>query len=107
MDIKKGKLLQLKDIVHITPNLIEKLRIKSKSDHPAYKNILNSLSNEQWIDTLKGSDTIGTNMPSDTFSYITKDKLGISISVPHVLGDHMELEIKLSDIKEVMRDDIK
>ena len=32
------------------------------------------------------------------FSYLTKDSLGISISVGHATGDHAEFEIKYQDI---------
>jgi hypothetical protein len=35
---------------------------------------------------------------NNIFSYFTKDSLGISISFPHVYGDHLEFEFKYQDI---------
>ena len=40
----------------------------------------------------EAADIIGPDNYLDIFSYLTPDRLGISISVPNYLGDHAELE---------------
>ena len=73
-----------------------------KSD---YNGILDELSNEDLIKKFSEADSldnIGTENQSDTFSYLTNDSLGISVSVPHALGDHAEFEIKYPYIKDHM-----
>ena len=53
-----------------------------------YKNILNA-------DDLDG---IGTENQSNYFSYINEDSIGISIEVPHAIGDHLEYELSGEEI---------
>jgi hypothetical protein len=46
----------------------------------------------------------GLQNPDYCFSYFTEDALGISIGVPHVIGDHAEFEIPSRDIQGNIKD---
>lgn len=52
------------------------------------------------IKNLKYADYIGAENQANAYSYFTKDSIGISLAVPHAIGDHAEFEIKYSDIKD-------
>ena len=105
INMDKGIRLRLKDIVKIDKNFIGKFKEASKALKSDYNGILDELSNEDLIKKFSEADSldnIGTENQSDTFSYLTNDSLGISVSVPHALGDHAEFEIKYKDIKDHM-----
>lgn len=51
------------------------------------KENLTSLGEDFWINELKNADAEG----SSTVSFLTEDALVISVSVPHVMGDHIEI----------------
>ena len=76
-----------------------KFQTKSPDSYPYLK----TFGADIWLKYFNNADsldTIGTENQSDTFSYLTKDSLGISVSVSHAEGDHAEFEIRFSDIKD-------
>ncbi|PJI10558.1 MULTISPECIES: hypothetical protein [Clostridium] len=89
INLTNCKELSLKSIVRLDKNFIDTLKnsgtiVNSSSESKellaSQKYILNNIS----IDTL--------NLKSSYF-YLTNDSIGISIEVPHALGDHMEIEM--------------
>ena len=46
-----------------------------------------------------GDNGYGTDNPDYCFSYFTDEALGISIGVPHAIGDHAEFEIGYQDLQ--------
>lgn len=102
IDINKGCRLRLKDIVTIDEHFVEAFKKDKKALNPEHSSLLDSFSDEDLIKDFRRADSldnIGTENQSDTFSYLTKDSLGISISVGHAAGDHAEFEIKYRDIQ--------
>ncbi|SKC76966.1 DUF3298 and DUF4163 domain-containing protein [Maledivibacter halophilus] len=107
IDIKNGVRLRLKDVVKINEALIKKIR-KSKCTRScpeapeldiAIKEKFDNLSIDEMLKNLNYADSNDSEYYSGTYSYFTKDSLGISISFPHVYGDHLEFELKYKDIE--------
>lgn len=108
IDVKNGKLLKLDDIVVINQKLVDAFKNGkyipySATDDPkadkereaAISEYVNKLDDKGLLESLKKSDykdEMG-NLPL-TSSYLTNDAVGISINIPHVMGDHVEYEIK-------------
>lgn len=90
IDLRNGSKLRLKDLVNINESLVKTLQSeKLKSLKPEHHEILKGFTDEELLDKLNRADS---------FSYLTIDSLGISLSVPHAIGDHAEFEIKYSAI---------
>lgn len=60
--------------------------------HKAVMDYFNGLGKEVLYMGLKSADIIGPDNYLGIYSYLTSDRLGVSISVPHYLGDHVEFE---------------
>lgn len=97
IDLNKGVKLRLFDIVKIDENFVSRFKSSAdKAKEPA-KSSLEQYTTADLIKMFKNADSldnIGTVNQSDTFSYFTKDALGISVSVSHAAGDHVEIEMK-------------
>lgn len=108
IDINTGKKLRLKDIVNINKNLTSKfINGDFKPLNPYVDHTLSNFSNEELLKTLESADSLDnldSKTHSDVFSYLTNDSLGISMNVSHAAGDHTEFEIKLTDIKNNIKE---
>lgn len=94
IDLKKEKLLSISDVVKLNDSFAEKIRTgkyrayRSDLDLKAagvLTDVLNGFSNQDLLKILK--------QPTAKF-YFTKNSLGVSIEVAHVVGDHLEMEIE-------------
>lgn len=103
VNINTGNKIRLKDIVNINESFVKRFRNGEYRDwesgpnaerRAAVMEYLRSISDKDLIRYFYEADDLGLKNPSNTFSYLTKDSLGISMGVPHVLGEHAELEIK-------------
>lgn len=108
ININNGCRLQLKDLVKINENFIEKfMEGKYKASNPnlslkleaAFDYIMENFTVVDLIKFFNEADLLFENS-SYIYSYLTKDFLGISIGVPHAIGDHAEFEIKYKDIAD-------
>ena len=105
INIDKGTKLKLKDFVKIDNNLVD-IFMNFKVQDPetnqasasAFDYILNTYTAEDLIRYFEGADSSYQNS-AFTFSYLTEDAIGISIEVPHAVGEHMEIELMYQDIK--------
>ncbi|KZE40470.1 hypothetical protein AV540_25740 [Brevibacillus parabrevis] len=108
INLEEARKIRLADIVTINEQFFEVIKsgkftlqngvIKDKSE---VVQRFNEYSIDELAKMFTNSDSldkVGTEQQSDVFSYFTNDNLGISFGVPHVLGDHLEIEIKYSDI---------
>ncbi|MCG7379554.1 DUF4163 domain-containing protein [Paenibacillus sp. ACRSA] len=107
IDINKGSRVKLIDLIEVNEAFVEKFK---EGDYKSYNEDLNLLDNGVITEVLSGSnsidlisyfkqsDEVGQVNDSGTFSYITQDAIGVSISVPHALGDHLEMEISFSNL---------
>jgi hypothetical protein len=115
INLVKGSRIILKDLVKINENFIKKFREgiyrKWKPDlnlelNSVINEIREGYKNEDLINYFNNADSldnIGTENQSDTYSYLTKDSLGISIGITHALGDHVEFEINYKDLTDDIR----
>lgn len=105
INIDNGSKLTLNDLVKIDNNLVNGFRSFKVSDPEtnqasasAFDYVLNTYTVEDLIRYFEGADSSYKNS-AFTFSYLTKDAIGISIEVPHAVSDHLEVELKYADIK--------
>jgi hypothetical protein len=107
-----GSILRLKDLVKIDNAFVEKFkngvyRTRNSQNTPEIEEaaiiIRDGLTTDDLIQTFNNADSldnIGTENHSDTFSYFTQNSLGITISVPHAVGDYAEFLINYADIEK-------
>ncbi|WP_336763648.1 hypothetical protein [Paenibacillus sp. USHLN196] len=107
IDINKGSRVKLIDLIDVNEAFVEEFK---EGDYKSYNEDLDLLDNGVITEILSGynsidlisyfkhSDEVGQVNDSGTFSYITQDAIGVSISVPHALGDHLEMEISFSNL---------
>jgi hypothetical protein len=100
IDLNRSKKLRLSDIYYVNQDFARVIIDKWQ----AYLNECNSEaptdtteidSNEDILNYLKQADN-----DSIICSYFTDKKVGVSISVSHVMCDHMEIEIEKDKLKE-------
>ncbi|GMK38559.1 hypothetical protein PCCS19_16130 [Paenibacillus sp. CCS19] len=105
VDLTTGMKMLLKDTVKLDDSFVKLLRsAKYVPFDPSLdlsKEAADELSN--WSDAelltyMKQADDIGIGNVLNVFTYRTADALGISLSVPHALGDHVEFEISNADL---------
>lgn len=105
IDMNNARKLKLIDIFNIDKNFVEKFK---EGKYVAWDTELNSainlikndINSYNLINEFKNADSMGEENTSNSFSFFTKDSLGISINVAHAIGDHAEFEIKYKDIKD-------
>lgn len=101
-DWKTGDPLRLTDLAKIDAAFVKKLKASKPKDvdpdsaEMAARAYLDESNNDlDWLETVGNAD-LGNE--SDTYSYVTKDALGVSFGVPHALGDHVAYEIPFADL---------
>jgi hypothetical protein len=105
VDMNNVNIVKLTDIININEDFVEKVK---EGKYVAWDSELSSAINliKEDIDSynlvneFQNADSMCEENTSFSFSYFTKDSLGISIGVAHALGDHAEFEIKYQDLKE-------
>jgi hypothetical protein len=109
IDVTKQKSITLKDLVKIDESFVDMMLSSNFSStsydmtselQSAIKDELVQMDTDSWIAELNNADSIGTS----TFSYLTDDALVISVSVPHVMGDHVEIQLKYKDLTKYKTD---
>ncbi|AIQ14918.1 DUF4163 domain-containing protein [Paenibacillus durus] len=104
IDMDKSVALKLKDMVDIDEEFVTEFREgELQSTINEQRSTLNEWTDQEWISMLKDADS----RESGISSYLTNDSLGISVEVPHAVGDHAELEISYDEIKQKMNSDIQ
>ena len=93
IDLVNNKLLRLSDFVDINEEFVSKLKNGKVEENK--KSYLDKLSNEEIMQKLQYCDNTNEFAEAQSYSYLTKDSLGISLCVDHSLGNHIESEISL------------
>lgn len=111
IDTEKQEAMELPQLVSISEGFVEAL-FNGKYSSMAYemtdehrtaiKDNLTDLGIEFWVIELRKTDT-GFYGPS---SYLTEDALVISVSVPHVMGDHVEISLTFKDLLGYQTDNL-
>lgn len=105
IDVKKLETVRLTDLVKINENFVKLL--ESGDIHSMgydmtdeyrsnIQDYLKEFGAEYWVPELENADSTGYI----TVSYLTKDALAVSVSVSHVMGDHVEILIPFKDLKD-------
>jgi len=105
IDMNNDKKVKLTDCISINEAFEKKVK---EGKYVPWNDELNSvieiikenINSYDLINEFNNADSISKENIYNLFSYFTKDSLGISIGIPHVLGDHAEFEIKYEDIKD-------
>ncbi|MOA10661.1 hypothetical protein D3C78_1305600 [compost metagenome] len=102
--------MKLSDFVSINSAFVEKFKqgeYRTFSNELDLKNefggIVNSLNDDELLNHFVNADEETDKNLSNTFSYVTPLALGISIEVPHVYGDHVEIELKYEDLADSLK----
>jgi len=105
VDLTTGMKILLKDTVKLDASFVKLLRSAKYVPFDPSLNLskeaadeLNNWSDAELLTYMKQADDIGMGNVLNVFTYRTADALGISFSVPHALGDHIELEISNADL---------
>lgn len=107
IDMNSGKKIKLSDLININEDFVVKFKKEKRidgelsDDSQSNKELqsvvieyVDNIDTDKLMTYFKQSDSRGIREnPSNTYSYLTKDSIGISISVPHALGDHAEFQI--------------
>ena len=103
--LREGIKIKLTDFINLDENFVDKFQegqyVKYDPEldvEKESKNELGRISKDELIKYLNEADNISIDNEMNVFSYFTEDSLGISVSVPHTIGDHVEIEIKYQDI---------
>lgn len=74
----------------------------------AINDYVNSITTTDLIKDFNESNNRGYKQnPSNTFSYLTKDSIVISINVPYPIGNHVWYEFKYQDLQNNINKSIK
>jgi hypothetical protein len=93
INLHSGRRLRLRDLVKIDAKLVAQLKSQGKALKPEHQKFLAELDEAQLLQRLRAADPSNWNGGPATFSYLTKNALGISFNVIHALGDHAEFEV--------------
>lgn len=110
IDAAKGKRLILSDMIKINKDFVKYFKtwnyqsydVKNKEIEDAIKDYLKNFSEEDLLLGFKAADKIGSENHYGIFSYLTPDGLGITLSVPNYLGDHIEFEKNYSELEDYL-----
>ncbi|NPV90121.1 MAG: DUF4163 domain-containing protein [Firmicutes bacterium] len=115
ISIPAGNKLVLGELVNIDKRLVQEYRqgkLVTVSPHEASPEFISAIQRE--LDSFSDDRLIRYLGQKDTPFYLTRDSLGISLEVPHAVGDHAEFEIGYPDLQgsikaenEVWRDVLK
>ncbi|MDR3543265.1 MAG: hypothetical protein P4L69_20235 [Desulfosporosinus sp.] len=113
IDVSKGIKLTLSDIVNINKNLTvlfkkaDLIGIDNKEMNSAIGGYVGKIDANDLVKYFNQSDGVPSTdeNESGTFSYLTKDALGISVQTIYACGDHAEFEIKYKDLADNLKSD--
>ena len=119
IDKRNDKRLRLSDMVKLNADFAKDFKSWDFKTYQVGNEVLNNIirdyikdmSVEDLLQGFESADQIGSDNLWGVFSYLTHDRLGISVSVPNYIGDHVEFEKNYSEIedylKPVLRDYIR
>ncbi|MDF2487156.1 MAG: hypothetical protein K0R46_3324 [Herbinix sp.] len=101
---RENKRIHLADIVKLNDAFVKDFRswtLIAPAEVPqevreAIDDYIGHITEEELLLGFQAADHIGSDNPWGIYSYLTEDKLGISLEVPHYAGDHVEFEQPLA-----------
>ena len=97
VNLKEKSFLKLSDFVDVNKELAEKLKKGTVPEDQA--EAFNTLTAEDILNKLSVYDEVDKVQPDQSYSYLTEDSLGVILTVEHALGDYIQVEIPLSEVK--------
>lgn len=104
VDIANGIKIGLSDVITIEPSFVEKIKEgEFVTEDPGLREaedmIRETVTGYNLAGALTNADNgYGQENPDYCFTYFTENALGISVGVPHAVGDHAEFEIGYADL---------
>ncbi|AIQ29236.1 hypothetical protein P40081_14525 [Paenibacillus sp. FSL P4-0081] len=114
IDVDKEIKVKLTDLLEIDEAFVQELKngiYRSYDDNlnlreeGVMRDYWSGIKDQELLNDLKYTDEADGANNSVIFSYLTQDSLGISLSVPHALGDHLEMEIGYEKLSENIKGD--
>jgi hypothetical protein len=110
IDKTENKRLKLRDFVKLSPDFVKNFRnwdfisVEEGNEelNQAIRDYMNNISDEDLLMGFEAADQIDSNNIWGIFSYLTPDKLGISVAVPNYIGDHVEFEREFSKLEDFL-----
>ena len=104
LEMQTGRKLRLQDIVQVNDSFVEAMK-KGRMIAAANFTIDKlKLDNSKLLKTFGQADSVAdSENPERAFSYFTKDGMGISFSVIHALGDHVEFELPMVNLSSFIK----
>jgi hypothetical protein len=112
IDMNNGKIIKLNDLLKVNESLVNSFKkgklvhhitFDDEKDNIEYesniKESVNNIGNTELLSQFEKSDSKEKMSESGASFYLTEDSIGISIGVGHAAGDHVEYEMKYTDIK--------
>ena len=99
LEMQSGRKLRLQEIVQVNDQFVETIKKgrMNAASNATFEKL--RLDNGKLLKAFGQADSVaGSDNPERVFSYFTKDGLGISFSVIHALGDHVEFELPMVNL---------
>jgi hypothetical protein len=112
---ENNKRLKLTDIIQVNGDFVKEFRTwdfipeepENKEYNQAIRDYVGSLSDEDLLMGFQSADLIGSGNLWGIYSYLTPDRLGISLGVPNYIGDHVEFEKDYSKLEQFLKPEFK
>lgn len=103
INVGNGTKLKLSDFVTINKSLTDSFKngkyivpVTYQNNKKLQSEVINYIKSMDDITLINDFNQRDSNLPG--CSYLTKDSIGISTSLPHAIGDHAEFEINFKNI---------
>jgi hypothetical protein len=115
IDKETSQRIKLSDIVTLDMDFVKNFRewkfesVEEGNDelNQAIRDYVNDMSDEDLLMGFQAADQIGSGNVWGIYSYLTPERLGISLSVPNYIGDHVEFERDYSELGDFLTKDFK
>jgi hypothetical protein len=115
IDKVKNQRLKLSDIVTLNSDFVKNFREwnfvseeeRNEELNKAIRDYISNMSDEDLLMGFLAADQIGSGNLWGMYSYLTPERLGISVSVPNYIGDHVEFERDYSELGDFLTKDFK
>jgi hypothetical protein len=107
LDVRTGRKLRLPDVIRLDEQFVEAIKNGRMNavEGVTWKKL--KLDDKRLLKAFFQADSaVSSENPAWVFSYFTKDGMGISFSVIHALGDHVQLELSMDELKSFIQPEI-
>ena len=102
IDLAKEQLLTLSDVVTVNDTFIEKFNAGKYKEYSSDLNLESEGALNDALNYLDSNNLIASFKKEAAKFYFTNESLVVSVEVAHVMGDHLEMEIKYNDLGDLL-----